>query len=202
MEKKPILITALSSIVAGVGAGLLAFFCLPITVPVAVVTGVAACAVLGSVTAVNAWYIESEVRMKGEEQGASNLESNYDDVITAPIGNAPALDKNSTCKCNDKSDLILSKLHSMDMKQDQRYKASCQRYRDQKNTSSENRLSRCKNKLNSRKVIIKSAQSTGLQNHGLFPSANDAQVNQVPSTTDTPNTIKKRPEFRNGATKR
>lgn len=201
MKKSTILTTAFTSIVAGVGAGLLTFFCLPVTVPVAVVAGVAACAVIGAATIINAVYVESELRMEAEEPRASELESNYDDVIESPLGNAPELDKNSASKCDDKSDLILIKLNTMDMKQDQRYKASCQRYRDQKNTSSENRLSRGKNKLNSRKAIINSGQSTGLQNHGLFPSANDAQVNQVPSATDTPNTIKKRPEFRNGATK-
>ncbi|MGL6029380.1 MAG: hypothetical protein ACRC0M_06315, partial [Legionella sp.] len=52
---------------------------------------------------------------------------------------------------------------------------------------------------NTHQVTNQIAQSTGLQNHGLFPRANDAQINQIP--TATPCTTKKRPEFRNGATK-
>lgn len=74
MKHKSILVTGVTSVVAGVGAGLLALFCLPITVPVAVLTGLATCTVIGCATAVNSFYIKSEVRMEAEEQKASEQE--------------------------------------------------------------------------------------------------------------------------------
>lgn len=202
MKKKPILITALSSIVAGVGTGLLAFFCLPITVPVAVVTGVVASTVLGCVNAVNALYIESEVRMEAEEQKASELEMRMEKKGNGKSYDDSLVDENSKSQQNNQSmEIILSKLNSMEIKQEQRDNENYHRYLDLKTTLSENRSRPDNNELNTHQEISPNAQSTGLQNHGLFPSANDAQVNQVPSATDTPNTTKKRPEFRNGAPK-